>query len=58
MLSMPPPGLPRPMMRSVGPAVRAFRSRDLPLPGASGVMIGLLAWIASMIVPPLKRVGQ
>jgi hypothetical protein len=33
--------------------VNAFRSRSIPIPGASGVIIGLLSWLASRI-PALK----
>jgi hypothetical protein len=45
MLSMTMPSLP-PWALLI---VRAFRARSIPIPGASGVVIGLFSWIASKI---------
>jgi hypothetical protein len=44
-MSMPMPQMP-PWAVTL---VTAFRARSIPLPGASGVVIGLLSWIASKI---------
>jgi hypothetical protein len=45
MVSMPMPGLPS----WAAGIVRAFRENGIPIPGASGVVIGLLSWIASKV---------
>ena len=45
MLSLPMPSLPP----SAVLIIKAFRARSLPIPGASGVIIGLLSWMASKI---------
>jgi hypothetical protein len=50
MLSMSMPSMP-PWAVEI---VRAFRARGIPIPGASGVVIGLLSWIASKIAAPKR----
>jgi len=50
MQAMPMPSLPPFLM----PIVRLARSRDLPIPGLSGVVIGLFAWLASKFLRPTR----
>lgn len=51
MLSLPMPSLP-PWAVLI---VRAFRARGIPIPGASGLVIGLFSWIASKVAAPKPR---
>lgn len=52
--AMPMPSLP-PWAADV---VRAFRARSIPIPGASGVIIGLLSWVASKIPASKGRLAS
>ncbi len=51
MQSMPMPDIPRLMML----IVQFFRARALPVPGLSGVVIGLLSWIVSRFAAPKPK---
>lgn len=53
MAALPMPSLP-PWAAQV---VHAWRSRAIPIPGASGVIIGALCWVASR-VPALRAAGS
>jgi hypothetical protein len=48
--AMPVPASPRVMMSISGPIVGMMRRFGVPVPGASGIVIGSLAWMASKIV--------
>jgi hypothetical protein len=50
MQAMPLPASPRVMMSILGPFVGMMRRFGAPVPGASGIVIGLLAWMASKLV--------
>ena len=39
----------------IGPIVATLRHYDAPIPGASAVIIGLLAWLTSRFLRPKQR---